>query len=445
MGGNHMPVFKEAEFPANYRQIEVGRIMGAIYKSRSIAVTGLAGMGKSNVVRFIVSHSQVRPRYLKERANNYAFVHIDCAGLAQASEAEILSEISAQLQRDRLAADSSPLPDDPASVRSTLKEQILSLPAALNLVLVLDGFDEAATSVGRVFFNYLAHLRNIRPRGNLSYVLVTRRPMGHLYELHELLDDGCTIGPLNRQDALEAIQRDEVRLGHIFDAAQRNRLFAYSGGHPGFLKNANELLAGGEIDVNPPAAEVARQLLRSEKINHLCEELWNDLTPDEKAALLNLTTGIPAPLSVQAAHKFLEQNGIIIKERGEAGNDIFCPLFATFVREVKANVSGAVRITAVFPHQAFIETAAGKERVMLAPRLFALLLALGEARGKVLPSDELIARVYADAAAGVSYAALSQLVKRLRGALDPAARRLANDPTYTCVETIRDVGYRLRD
>jgi hypothetical protein len=440
-----MPVFKEAEFPAHYRQVEVGRIMGAVYKSRSIAVTGLAGMGKSNVVRFIVSHPQVRPRYLKERANYCVFVHIDCAGLAQAGEAELLSEISAQLRRDRLTASDLPLLADPANIRSALKEQILSLPPALNLVLVLDGFDEAVTNVGRTFFNYLAHLRNIRPRGNLSYVFVTRRPMGHLYELHELLDDGCTVGPLNRQDALEAIQRDEARLGHVFDAAQRSRLIACSGGHPGFLKNANELLAGGEIDVSLSDAEVARQLLRSERIEHLCEELWNDLTPDEQAALLNLTTDIPASLSVKAAHRFLEQNGIIVRRRGEAGDDIFCPLFAAFVREIKANASGTVRITAVFPHLAFIETAAGKERVMLAPRLFALLLALSEARGKVLSSDEIIARVYSDEAAGVSYAALSQLVKRLRGALDPAARRLANDPTYTCVETIRDIGYRLRD
>ncbi len=439
-----MPVYKEAEFPADYRQAEVERIMSAVYKSRSIAVTGLAGMGKSNVVRFIVSHPQARPRYLKERANDCVFVHIDCAGLAQNDEAEILAEISAQLRRDRLAAGDSLLPADPANVRSILKEQILGLPPALNLTLMLDGFDEAAGNVGRVFFNYLAHLRNMRPRGNLSYIFVTRRPIGHLYELHELLDDGCIIGPLNRQDALETIRRDEARLGHVFDATQRNRLIAYSGGHPGFLKNANELLAGGEIDVNLPAAEVVRQLLRSEKIEHLCEELWDDLTPDEQGALLNLTAGAPAALSVKAADKFLEQSGIIVRERGKASVDIFCPLFAAFVREVKASVSGAVHIAAVFPHQALIETPAGKERVMLAPRLFALLLALGEARGKVLPSDELIAHVYGDEAAGVSYAALSQLVKRLRGALDPTARRLANDPTYTCVETIRDVGYRLR-
>jgi DNA-binding response OmpR family regulator len=38
---------------------------------------------------------------------------------------------------------------------------------------------------------------------------------------------------------------------------------------------------------------------------------------------------------------------------------------------------------------------------------------------------------------------LSQLVKRLREALDPPARRMANDPAYESVETIRSVGYRL--
>jgi len=43
----------------------------------------------------------------------------------------------------------------------------------------------------------LFYLRDIRFRGNLSVVFVSRRPLGHLDELQKLLDDGCTIGPLN--------------------------------------------------------------------------------------------------------------------------------------------------------------------------------------------------------------------------------------------------------
>jgi DNA-binding winged helix-turn-helix (wHTH) protein len=439
-------IYKEASFPADYREAEVRQIMGAVYRLRSIAITGLAGMGKSNVVRFIVSHPQVRPRYLKERADDYVFVHVDCAGLADSNEAEILSEIVAQLRRDGLSAGTAHLPQVSHTIRGVLKEQILSIEPNLNLVLVLDYFDGAAAKLDKAFFNYLFHLRNARPQGNLSFIFATRRPMGHLHELQELLDDGCVIGPLSYKDALDSIRRDEARLGCTFDAAQRDKLIACTGGHPGFLKNASELLGSGEIDTSLPEKEVARQLLRSDKVKNLCEELWNDLTSAEQGILLNAARDIPLPRSVDGACvAYLEQSGVLVREEGGQGSldvAIFCPLFETFVR-VKSAVSDAVRITAVFPNQARIETPTGEEWITLPPKLFALLLALTEARGQVLATDEIISHVYGDEAIGVTNAALSQLVKRLRGTLDPHVRRMTNDLTYTCMETIRDVGYRL--
>jgi len=439
-------IYKEASFPANYREAEVRQIMRAVYRLRSIAIAGLAGMGKSNVVRFIVSHPQVRPRYLKERADDYVFVHVDCAGLADSNEAEILSEIVAQLRRDGLSAGTAHLPQVSHTIRGVLKEQILSIEPNLNLVLVLDYFDGAAAKLDKAFFNYLFHLRNARPQGNLSFIFATRRPMRHLHELQELLDDGCVIGPLSYKDALDSIRRDESRLGCTVDAAQRDKLIACTSGHPGFLKNASELLGSGEIDTSLPEKEVARQLLRSDKVKNLCEELWNDLAPAEQGILLNAARDIPSPRSVDGACvAYLEQSGVLVREEGGQGSldvAIFCPLFETFVR-VKSAVSDAVRITAVFPNQARIETPTGEEWVTLPPKLFALLLALTEARGQVLPTDEIISHVYGDEAIGVTNAALSQLVKRLRGTLDPHVRRMTNDLTYTCVETIRDVGYRL--
>ena len=440
------PIYKEASFPPDYREAEVRQIMGAVYKLRSIAITGLAGMGKSNVVRFIVSHPQVRTRYLKERANDYAFVHVDCAGLADGDEAEILSEIAAQLRHDGISTGAAHLPQVSRNVRHILREHILSVEPSLNLVLVLDYFDEAAAKLNKPFFNYLFHLRNVRPRGNLSYVFATRRPMAHLHELQELLDDGCVIGPLRYKDALDSIRRDEARLGCAFDAAQRDKLIAFTGGHPGFLKNAGELLCSGKVDTSLPGAEIARQLLQSGKVKNLCQELWSDLTPSEQSILLSAARDIPLSKSVdRACVTYLEQSGVLVRKKGgQGGLDvvIFCPLFETFVRD-KSAVYGAVRITAVFPNQARIETPTGEEWVTLSPKLFALLLTLTEARGRVLPGDEIISHVYGDEAAGVTNAALSQLVKRLRGVLNPCVQRLTNDLAYTCVETIRDVGYRL--
>jgi DNA-binding winged helix-turn-helix (wHTH) protein len=437
------PIYKEASFPAEYREAEVQQVMSALYRLRSIAITGLAGMGKSNVVRFIVSHPQVRPRYLKERANDYAFLHVDCTGLVDSDEAEILSGIAAQLRHDGLSADTAHLPQVLRITRRALKEQVLSIDPNLNLVLVLDYFDEAATKLNRTFFNYLFHLRNARPRGNLSHVFATRRPMGHLHELQELLDDGCAVGPLSYKDALDSIRRDEARLGCTFDAAQRDKLIACTGGHPGFLKNASELLGSGKVDTDLPGEEIAQRLLQSGKIRNLCEELWNDLTPTEQRILLSVARGIPLPESVDGTCvAYLEQSGVLVGKRDGLDMAIFCSLFGAFVRE-KSAVSGAVHITAVFPNRARIETPTGEEWATLSPRLFALLLALTEARGQVLTTDEIISQVYGDEAAGVTNAALSQLVKRLRGVLNPRVQRMTNDLAYTCVETIRDVGYRL--
>ena len=66
-----------------------------------------------------------------------------------------------------------------------------------------------------------------------------------------------------------------------------------------------------------------------------------------------------------------------------------------------------------------------------------------DAHGQVVRADNLIAQVYGTEAAGVSDAALSQLVKRLRVTLDAQVRKLMHDSAFTCIETIRNVGYRL--
>lgn len=430
-------MYKEADFPLDYRQAEVHQITTALYRLRSIAISGLAGMGKSNVVRFVVSHPQVRAHYLHERANDYAFVHLDCAGLARQDEAEILEEIVAQLCRQGLTA----APASLGNARRTLKEQILGLDPRLNLALFLDYFDRAAVELPPTFFDYLFHLRNSRPRANLCYVFASRRPIGPLHELQELLDDGCFVGPLSHRDALDSIRRDEARLGCVFDPVQREALIACTGGHPGLLKNASELLGSARGDARLPLGELAGQLLRSEKVRGLCEELWCDLTREEQNVLYALTQGLPLPPLVDRARlAYLKQSGLL-RESGSA-LALFSPLFESFVRQ-RATVSGLVRITAVFPNQAQLQGPAGEQWVRLSPKLFALLRALTEAEGRALTTDQIIAQVYGEEAAGVSDAALAQLVKRLRGTLNPSARRLLDDPGYTCVETIRDVGYRL--
>jgi hypothetical protein len=161
--------YKEAFFPPDYREVDVKKIMDAIYKLRSVSIVGLAGMGKSNVVRFIVSHPEVKKRYLRDKAENFVFIHVDCAGPGCDNERGIYAEILYQLREQMGLEDISYLePNDTRQLQRALRKQVSSIDSRLNLAIILDYFDEAYLRLGKGFFNYLAHLRNSRQRGNIS-------------------------------------------------------------------------------------------------------------------------------------------------------------------------------------------------------------------------------------------------------------------------------------
>jgi hypothetical protein len=420
-------VYKEAFFPSDYREADVRKI--------------------------IVSHPEVKKRYLRDKEEDFVFIHVDCAGPGCDNERGIYAEILYQLREQMGLEDISYLePNDTRQLQRDLRKQVGSIEPRLNLAIILDYFDEAYPRLDKGFFNYLAHLRNSRQRGNISYIFATRRRLGHLYELQELLDDVCWIGPLSYSDALGSIRRDEQRLGRMFGAEDRDKLIAYTGGHPGFLKNACELLKDGEIDLDGTEDEVVGQLFRTDVIKSLCAELWNDLTGEEKRVLISQARNIPAAgLMDGAAAQYLKQSGLLVEAEDRKAT-IFCKLVETFVRELEtAEVKKIVQeleagrveglsIIAVPPNKVQIETPAGTGETTLPPLLFGLLCCLTEERGKVYTVDEIATKVYGYGG-DVSDAAVAQLVKRLRRKLDPLVREMINEPTYTCIESVRGVGY----
>ncbi len=416
-------------------------------------------MGKSNLVRFIVSHPEARTRYLKERADEFTFVHVDCASFRRGDEGEILDELAAQLQRTGLASRPASQVEGPQDSRHRLKELLLGIEPNLNVVVVLDYFDRAGTRLDQSFYDFLSHLRNARPRGKLSYVLVSRRSIGNLYELQQLLDDDCVVTPLVHKDAMESLRRDEVRLGVVFNVAQRDRLIACTGGHPGFLKNAAELVADGPEDASETPARMAGRLLGSQKIQRLCRELWEEFTPAEQEVLSRVARDFRLGDSVENEVRDLKKNGILTQRddgKTSSGASVFCPLFELYVRDQMAP-SPPARIAAVLPNQARIETPAGVEDVRLSPKLFALLRALEECRvrrndertactNEELPdctNEKLKACIYGTEAEAVNNEALAQLVERLRKRLNRRVQELTGDPTYNCVLNERGAGYRL--
>ena len=88
-------------------------------------------------------------------------------GLARGDEDEILAETLAQLVREGW----SHRPAGIARPGANSSGRDPFLDPELHLVVALDDLDQAEARHSRPFHNFLAHLRNCRPKGNLSYIL----------------------------------------------------------------------------------------------------------------------------------------------------------------------------------------------------------------------------------------------------------------------------------
>jgi len=437
-------LYKEAAFPLSYRKAEVKKIMNALHRLRSITVIGLAAMGKSNIVRFVVSHPEAKRHYLADKAGSFIFLHVDCNRTDCSSTEAILQELSHQLAKSGVppATQAQAGEARPAicHLQEVLESQLRKVGDGQNVAIFFDVFDQAYEQLGIQFFRYLRYLRDMR--GNVCYVFGSRRPPGPLPELEELLVDPCWVGPLTHDDALASIARDERRLGVTFSEEEKNKLIDITGGHPGLLKNATELLCDQFIDLTQDLHRLAARLLESKTIQGVCRDLWNDLTPQQQEALTlragNVSTHALDPEVVM----FLRKTGLLVDSiNGEAV--VFSRVFEKFVQTqelerviyVEVGVLNSVRI----------HSWQGTQTIDLSPRQSRLLRFMVPNPEKVHGKPQLAAAVWPEDEYPwpSNKDALEQHISRLRHRLNPVLRELTGDQKYRFIVAVRSRGYKL--
>jgi hypothetical protein len=436
-------MYKESTFPLDYREAQVRKIMNALSRLRSIAVIGLAGMGKSNIVRFVVSHPDVREYYLGDKAANFIFVHIDCNQVNCGSEQAILEELSYQWAErgfsPGIRAPARQAGDPIRELQRVLVSQLHSLETGLNVAIFLDRFDQACKQLAPHFFAFLRSLRD--ERKNVCFVFASRRSLGELFEFQELLDDPCWVGPLNYHDALGSIARDETRLGTAFSEVEKETLIKVTGGHPGLLKNATELLHDRFMNAEESHDQLATRLLESEKIQDVCQDLWADLTSREQEALGLRARDVSTRALDPGIVTFFVQAGLLV---GEPDGEmvLFSKVFERFIRA--RELGWTIEIVVGPLNEARIQSWKGVHSIDLAPLLFRLLQFTAQHPEKVHTRRQLSDAVYGVDQWPVTLDALGRLVKRLRAELNPALRELTGDAGYDCLVAVRGRGYRLR-
>ncbi len=265
-------------FPADYRSAEVRAIHNAVRAGECVAVIGLSGAGKSNLLGYLDSRqpSDGRPRYVLVDGNRLpdpsaaSFLRL----MRRALEAGQPGETSTQHESDAIAGLE-------VALGPHMADGVCFL---LDLSLLLDREGRWLEGQRQSLWGNLRALRD-QHKFTLTYVVATRHRLPRDNEMAELFF-GHTVwlGPLAESDALWNVERYAQRMGQQWEPDPIEALLTVSGRYPALLRGACEAYAGGT-----PATREA--MARNESIAARLEEFWAD-RPDrgelEAAGLLTV-------------------------------------------------------------------------------------------------------------------------------------------------------------
>jgi energy-coupling factor transporter ATP-binding protein EcfA2 len=253
-------------YPADYRQAEIGAISRAVRAGECVALTGLSGAGKSNLLAALAQRLAAPKPLL-----------VDCNRLAQAQPEVLFRQVRRQL------GDAAAAVDEFQALEALLAR---SLPSAEEgLCLIFDRFDVFLDPPNLNLLNNLRVLRD-NHKYQLTLVLSTRRLLPADNELAELFfAHTLHLGPLSPGDAQWSANSYAQRHDLTWDEPVLAKIIALSGGYPALLRAACEAFAAG------CAMELA-ELLAFPAVQARLGEFWADAPTDQELSQAGLT-GIP--------------------------------------------------------------------------------------------------------------------------------------------------------
>lgn len=273
-------------YPITYRHEEVQRILQAVQAGECVALVGLSGSGKSNLMGFMANRPDVFP---------HPVVFVDCNRLPTDTPDTLF-----QLIR-RLLGETQTETDEFLALERKLAERLAEGGGALTLLL--DRFDllvdnQAITS----------NLRALRDgfKYRLTYITATRHPLRSDNELAELFfGHTLWLGPMNDADTLWNVNRYAERIGQHWGESVVQEMLELTGGYPSLLRAVCEAYAGGA------ALELSVMRLHPAILRRQ-EEFWGD-KPTETEIRNARLEGLPL-LAQQIEHAAIDPTKLTEKE-----------------------------------------------------------------------------------------------------------------------------------
>lgn len=404
--------------PLSYRRETCARMLRHLMRGESLTLIGVGSSGKSNVARHL-ARRDVREYHLGEQARGTVGVLVDFLHYTQADVVGMHSALVTALAEAAARADAPP---EIAGCRAdllTLRRQTaeattpnLSGPCvadALRLVyaagmkqifFLLDDFDRALQTAPAAALLSLRGFRDTH-KGMLSYVAILRREMAYVrpdtreyedfYEL--VLKPVIPVGAYDREDA-EFMMQVLAAGSSAVTPAQRDAVFALSGGHPGLIRHIFNAVEAGKVDL--AAKDVAAQLADRADVIVECDRIWECLADDEKDAALKLAASVAIETGDAGLARLIFKT--LAKQQG-AQAILFSPVFREYVLsqspaddddEAATRNANASHASATFDESNHAVTLDGRRIDLLDDVGYRLMVALWQGRNRAVPHRDLM-------------------------------------------------------
>src|SRR5579859_757282 len=447
------------------REAQIESILHAVAEGNCCDVHGLSNTGKSPLLRALaLPENQARLAEYAGRPG--ALIYVDCNRVVELSATgfyEVVLRSLLEYVQDphtppSMAPDLLGLMQDyhnritagtPFQASLAFNSALADLGAHLNLslVLLLDEFDEIYAALeDRTLLNLRALKDHARDR--LAYVTATVRPLAESRtpgdnEFAELFAGfSLALGLLAPEDARRVLERLG---GGALPPEAAQAVLRLAGGHFGLLIALTQA-ALRDLHTNhaPTAARptIQSRLERDVTARAECLKLWNQLRPEEKAALTSLVTSPEEGLSQPDRERLLELGMLVesasAERAGQRGGDrLFSEMFENFVRHQSAlPAQGGQGV--VVDEDAGEVWVDGAKVTILTDLEYRLMRLLFQRRDRLTTKDMIVEAVWGgEYLDRVDDARIEKLVSRLRAKIEPDPAR----PRYLLTQ--RGRGYKL--
>ncbi len=443
------------------REDDLRYVVNCIADAKCCSVVGVSNMGKSALLRAL-TRPELKQAVLAEAADEHLWVYVDCNRALDRTE-QGFYELLLRSIRDKVDSRGSmpallaqldeiyetlihpPTPFHVALSFNRAVEEAVLEAGFDRLVLCIDEFDPLMASLAGPVFLRLRALKDRFEEG-ICYVTATDRALWEIRndrdaaEFFELFVHYTRyLPPLGEAGIRRVIAHYAASEGVTFSENDIDFIRTLADGHPGLVRavcSALGYVTGPDVHTALKDQQIHRlvkERLASDLIVHSeCNQLWNDLSEDEQATLIDL---VMANTDVRpAALRSLRRKHLVRYQEG--GPAVFCPLFGDFVRRKRLQrlPGRGVRVDTEAGH-VYVD---GRQIEPLTELEYRLLLLLYSRLDEVVDKYAIVEGVWGpDAIDEVDDSRIERLVSRLRSKIEPDS----GEPRY--LQTVRGRGYRL--